>query len=165
MDEILREKDIENLVREYVDKGLLMQITTSNSGQPWIAHVWFSFDEKLRFYFISNRARRHSKEIRVSPRVACGIVHPHFEGLGQKVRGLVFEGLAQEIGEASIDLDQAYSCYSSRWPNASSYIKKEDIIRDLTPVRFYRIAPTLFVLFDEVNFPDNPRQELPWTTE
>ena len=153
---------IENLIRGYAAGGLLMQVTTCNSGQPWIAHVWFAFDEQLNFYFISNRARRHSKEIRVSPKVACGIVHPHLEGLGQKVRGLTFEGVAQEIGLAGADLDDAYSCYSSRWPNASSYVKKDDIARDLTQVRFYRIRPTLFVLFDEVNFPDNPRQELLW---
>jgi uncharacterized protein YhbP (UPF0306 family) len=153
---------IEDLIKEYAAGGLLMQVTTCNSGQPWIAHVWYAFDEHMHFYFISNRARRHSKEIRVSSKVACGIVHPHLEGLGQKVRGLTFEGLAQEIGGAGTDLDEAYWCYSAKWPNTSSYIRKDDIIRDLTPVRFYRIQPTLFVLFDEVNFPDNPRQELPW---
>lgn len=55
------------------------------------------------------------------------------------------------------DIGEAVSIYADR------IFSKEKIKKFMThkekPHKFYIIKPTHFVLFDLVNFPDNPKQE------
>ncbi len=148
---------VEKLIREFLQVSKLMQVATCIDNQSWLAHVWFSYDEDLNLYFISRNDRRHSREIRSQPKVAGGIVNPPFEGLGQKVRGLTFQGVAEEVQSSSIR--EAYGHYQKRWIKVVEHVRLEDIINGVTKVRVYKITPTLYVLFDETNFPKQPRQE------
>jgi len=34
-------------VQEYAEQGKLMQVATSENGQPWIINCWYTFDEEL----------------------------------------------------------------------------------------------------------------------
>ncbi|MCL5094167.1 MAG: pyridoxamine 5'-phosphate oxidase family protein [Patescibacteria group bacterium] len=150
---------LEKLIREYLEKGTLMQVATVSNNQPWIASVWYSFDKNLNIYFISGNYRRHSEEIRNHSKVAGSIVQTKYmQELGQESRGLTFEGIAEELGV--IDSLKAFENFFKRWPKATKYITKKSIREELTKVRFYKIKPSLIVLFDEVNYPENPRQEL-----
>jgi uncharacterized protein YhbP (UPF0306 family) len=148
---------VEKLIREFLSTAKLMQVATCVDNQPWVAHVWFSHDDKLNLYFISRNDRRHSQEIRKQPKVAGGIVNPPFEGLGQKVRGLSFQGNAYETEGSS--LEEAYEHYRKRWSNVVEHAKLKDMIDGSIKVRVYKIVPTLYVLFDEIDFPSQPRQE------
>lgn len=68
------------------------------------------------------------------------------------VRKLIAELLTRQI-----DIDKARSMYQGRiFPKKTidTFIKHKG-----KPYRFYRIKPTLFVLVDAVNFPENSRQE------
>lgn len=159
MSETPTPEKIEQLIRDYLKDATLMQVATCVNNQPWVAHVWYSYDKELNLYFISRNDRRHSQEIQTQEKVAGGIVKPPFEGLGQKVRGLTFQGVAKELGNAP--LNEAFNYYKSRWRQVISHVTVEAIIHDSTKVRLYKIIPSLYVLFDEINFPEQPRQELP----
>jgi uncharacterized protein YhbP (UPF0306 family) len=154
---------LRQLVSEYLASGTLMQVATSNGDQPWVAHVWYSFTEDLgTVVFTSNKDRRHSQEIRANPHVACGVVAVELEGLGQDVRGLTFEGEATEATGA--DVEFAYELHADRWPGVREGRKGfalEDVVSGATPMRMYMIRVREYVLFDEVNFKDDPRQRLP----
>jgi len=89
---------IEEIVKSFINEGKLMQVITCQNNQPWVANVWYSFDENLNFYFISRNSRRHSQELRKQSKVAGNIALPPFEGLGQKARAVAFEGIAEEVG-------------------------------------------------------------------
>lgn len=149
--------DLHALVRDYLDEAKLLQIVSCSDSQPWLAHVWFARDDALNLYWMSREDRRHSREIRESSRIAGGIVLPEFAGLGDTVRGITFEGKARELEDGGTA--SAFKHYRGRWPNVEELVRLDDLVAGSTPMRFYVAEPTRFVLFDELNFPDQPRQE------
>jgi uncharacterized protein YhbP (UPF0306 family) len=147
------------LLRQYVEQGKLMQVaTTSDHGSPWLAHCWYAADSNLSLVFMSRTARRHSLEIRNDPRVAGGIVSMDLQGLGQKVRGVIFEGAAEELVDGRAD--EAYDTYRSRWPQVETLAPLEALRGTDAANRLWRITPSSFILFDEVNFPSEPRRTI-----
>ncbi len=87
-----------------------------------------------------------------NPKVAGAISLPQTPD--DATRGIQFQGSASLLTE-QVDIDKAISVYAVR-------IFPRQKIKDLMENgnhRFYRIRPSMFVLFDAVNFPDNPRQE------
>lgn len=150
--------DLKSLVMEYLTIAKLMQIATVKSSRPWVASVWYTNDDAMNLYFISRKARRHSLEIKDNPNVAGTIVVPHVIGSGEKVRGLQFEGIAGMcIGDQAL---KAKQLYTAKYPRAEDIPAEKLADPDFT-VAYYVVMPKLFVLFDEINFPDQPRQELP----
>ncbi|MBI2084610.1 MAG: pyridoxamine 5'-phosphate oxidase family protein [Candidatus Aenigmarchaeota archaeon] len=150
--------EIKKLVADYLNKARLMQVATANGNRPWVATVWFAYDKDLNFYFISRKTRRHSLEIKDNPSVAGAIV-THHRTLGDKVRGLQFEGKASEV--SLINLPKAFSVFTKRFPKTKNYLKSVgDIAKNMTEQRLYKVKPSKIILFDEVKFPNNPKQEL-----
>jgi uncharacterized protein YhbP (UPF0306 family) len=145
--------DLKMFIQDYLNKAQIMQIATVHDHQPWVATVYFATDVDMNLYWMSRKDRRHSKEIGDNPKVAGTIVLPH--NYGDKVRGLQFEGTALELSDG--DAQAGINIYSSR------YWVVEDRV---SPIQggdghpCFQIRPSLFVLYDEVNFPENPRQEL-----
>jgi uncharacterized protein YhbP (UPF0306 family) len=149
--------DERHLLHEYVADGKLMQIATLSESGPTIAHVWYSHaDASNRLCFISHKDRQHSQNLRANPAVGGGIVHVALEGLGQKVRGVTFRGSGTELAVA--DAGAPLDAFLERWPNARGAISLEQLSDDSTPMRLYEIAVTEWILFDEANFPENPRR-------
>ncbi|TSC87849.1 MAG: Uncharacterized protein G01um10147_352 [Microgenomates group bacterium Gr01-1014_7] len=146
--------ELRNLIEDYLKKAKMLQVATAKENQSWACTVYFAFDEKLNIYWISEPTRRHSEEIRNNDKVAGVIVLPHTPG--DKVRGIQFQGTAREL----TDRDEAVAgmkYYTERFGMES---KRVNTILDGTDGHVcYKITPSLYVLFDEANFPDNPRQE------
>ena len=70
---------------------------------------------------------------------------------------MTFDGNARELGaEARSELES----FLRRWPNVRDAISVERVARNETPSRIYEIDVTSWVLFDEENFPDAPRQSI-----
>jgi uncharacterized protein YhbP (UPF0306 family) len=151
--------EVPQLIRNYLKDGRLMQLATvAADGHPWVAHVWYAISADLcELVFASNVSRNHSQHIRTNPAVAGGVVAIPLEGLGQKVRGLSFAGVASE---GSGDRGRAaYELYAGRWPNVRAMFAADDVDSDATPMRMYIVTVETYVLFDEVHFPSQPRQE------
>lgn len=151
--------DAASLLREHLNNGKLMQLTTVSSiGEPWLCHVWYAVEKNLDLVFTSRATRRHSREIRENGRVAGGIVPFVPDGLGAKVQGVTFEGLAVET--AGDDTGAAYQIYVARWPHFEWMVSVDEILSTSGESRLYRVKPSKYVIFDEISFPDDPRQEL-----
>lgn len=149
--------DLKKLIEDYLKEAKLMQLATCKDGKPWICSVWYVHDENWNLYFISRKNRRHSLELKENPHIAGTIVFPHTKGSGEKVRGLQFEGEAFETkGE---EIAYAKNLYEAKFDLAERINLEELMDPDITYC-YYIIRPSLFVLFDEINFPDNPRQEI-----
>ena len=73
------------------------------------------------------------------------------------MRGLQFEGTAGEAQGAI--LKKARELYLAKYQTAEK-IPIEQLEDPTFKATYYVIKPKLNVLFDEINFPDNPRQEL-----
>ncbi len=128
-----------------------MQVATVRDNQPWIASVYFATDINLNLYWISRAGRRHSQDIAQNSKVGGAICLPH--NYGQKVRGLQFEGTARQLTEK--DAEQGFMIFRQRF-----WIVDEASGNANDASYCYQLQPSLYVLFDEINFPDNPRQEL-----
>lgn len=149
--------ELRELIEEYISEAKLMQIATSKDNKPWVATVWFVSDESLNLYFLSRESRRHSLELKQNQNVAGTIVIPHIIGSGQKVRGVQFEGIAERCNEAEIE--KIHKIYMEKFPTAESVQKGTTQNLNAT-AKFYTVHPKLMILFDEVNFPNQPRREL-----
>lgn len=148
-------KDLKELISEYLKEAKLMQIATSLDGQPWVCSVWFAADKDLNIYWFSSAVRRHSKEVLINPKVSGAIVLPQTPD--DPPRGIQFSGEARLLKDEA-EIDKAVSYYAGR---IFSKDKIKEFMEDTgNPHKFYKIKPTQFVLFDIVNFPDNSRQEL-----
>lgn len=150
-------KNVKKLISEYLRDAKLMQVATVQNNKPWVATVWYVNDKDWNLYFISRRSRRHSQELQKNPNVAGTIVMPHVKGSGEKVRGLQFDGSA---AEAKGDLlKKAKKLYGEKYPQAEDISLKK--LQDPNFIAtFYVIKPSTLILFDEINFPEDPRQEL-----
>lgn len=145
--------DIRALIQDYLTKAQLVHLGTSHGEKPWVTAVYFAADVDLNLYWLSRKNRRHSREISNNSHVAGTIVLPH--NYGDKVRGLQFEGEARELKDE--DAISGRNIYSSK------FWIVEDRVMNLkegdTSQVCYQARPVRFVLYDEVNFPDNPSQE------
>lgn len=148
--------DLRKLIEDYLKEAKLMQLATCKGDKPWICSVWYVHDKNWNLYFISQKNRRHSLELKENHHVAGAIVSPHTKGSGEKVRGLQFEGKARETKED--EADKANRLYRTKYALAE-HINLEELMDPKVTYGYYIIEPKNFVLFDEINFPDNPRQE------
>lgn len=146
------------LLEQYVKTGKLMQLATLRAnGSPAMCNVWYDArfaPDVLRF--ISRYDRNHSADIRNDARVAGSIVAIHLEALGQQIRGVTFTGTARELNTAGVDSE--IQAFVKRWPASIDVIEPGKLARGETPTRLYEVAVDEWVLFDEANFPEQPRQ-------
>ncbi len=149
------------LLEQYVSSGKLMQLATlASDGNPTLCHVWYRVDfSPDNLYFISRDDRQHSINIRSHPAIAGGIVTVSLDQLGQPVRGVTFSGQARELPTEGID--QQIAAFIERWPLAADAIDATRLERRETSVRLYEISIDSWVLFDEHNFPAEPRRQVP----
>ena len=146
---------LRQLITEYMKNARLMQLTTSSNNQPWACSVWFGFDENLNIYWFSSTNRRHSKEIAANNKVAGAIVIPQTPE--DIPRGVQFQGTA-ELLEKKEDVEKAMSVYVGKIFSKETVL---ELMEDYEhPHKFYRVRPSLYVLFDMVSFPENSRREL-----
>lgn len=145
---------LKKLIEDYLKEANLMQVATSKDNHPWACSVYFAYDSIPNLYWISLPSTRHSKEIKNNNRVAGTIVLPHTPG--DDVRGLQFEGTAKETVDKK-EIKQAMQYYAKRYKMPEKRVNA--IVENKDGHMCYSIKPTLFVLFDEANFPNNPKQE------
>lgn len=146
---------MKELLQKYLKQAKMMHLATVANGKPWVCNVWFAADEDFNIYWFSSVTRRHSQEVTKDNHAAgsmCLANDPTKNGDW----GVQFEGTAEVLIEEA-DVQKAKSVYVGR-------IFTEERVQELMnhaerPHKFYRIKPELFVVFDGVNFPDNPRQE------
>jgi uncharacterized protein YhbP (UPF0306 family) len=150
---------LSKLINDYLNAGRVLHIASVSNGKPWLTHVWYAVGPtQYSIIFTSNKTRRHSREIQLNPDVSGGVVAIDLEGLGQKIRGLSFEGKAHEATGDEISL--TYDAYARRWPQVRGMFSAKEIETAASNMRMFIINPSRIVLFDEVNFPTDPRQEL-----
>jgi uncharacterized protein YhbP (UPF0306 family) len=141
------------LIVDYLSSAYFMQVATVKDNQPWVCTVHFVSDDQLNLYWISLPSTRHSQELLTNSKVAGTVVLPHAPD--DKVRGIQFQGVAEELNGESAR--PGLELYAKRYKIGSDWV--ESMVSATDEHRCYRIKPSMFVLFDQVNFPDHPRRE------
>ena len=148
--------DVEKTIREYLPQVIHMSLATVSGNKPWVCEVHYAYDDALNLYFVSGTNRRHSEELRNNAHVAGNIVTQHF--LNQKVRGVYFEGTAEELGDID-EMHRAYQTYTKRYADSPQLVK---IARAEGGARFYKVSVSDWYVLD--GYVNDPPQKfhLPW---
>ncbi len=109
-------------VLPYMERVKLAVVASSSNSQPWVATVFYAFDEDLNLYFLSSLHRRHSQEIMKNPNIGVAIADKTFE-LGDKVMGLQMEGTCIPLEGDSAKA--AFQTFKGRFPKAGEMLKEE----------------------------------------
>ena len=72
-----------------------MAVATSDGNNPWSSPLYYSVDEFFNFYFVTSYKSRHSKNLRVNPRIALSIYNSTLPP--DKVDGVKIEGTANKV--------------------------------------------------------------------
>lgn len=142
---------MKELIKEYLESKTDMQLATVTNGKPWICTVYFVYDEDFNLYWTSGRSRQHSKEILADPSAAVTIVKDT-----KRKQALQIAGEAYEVKDD--DLEQVHQLYQQRY-GQKDYDLDEMKKRTEDGRSYWMFKPTEIWLWDEVNFPDAPKQK------
>lgn len=148
--------DVEQIVREYINKSLHLSLATVSGSRPWVCEVHFAYDEKLNLYFRSLASRRHSQEIASNPNVAGNIVRQH--ALGDYPHAIYFEGTAEMVTDEAA-FTELYSYFKQRQNVDESIIddaKKDD------GHKFYKITVENWYAFGKFGGDSGKKYKLEW---
>lgn len=145
---------VEELVKKYLNRGRMLQVATVSGDQPWICTVYYVEDEHQNLYWLSTPLRRHSREIADHSKVAVAVPIK----FDQPVIGLQSEGEAKVVEDPKV-IARIMKRYVERYNAGQDFYN--NFVAGKNQHHLYRFTPAKFVLFDEVNFPNDARQE--WT--
>ena len=133
-------------VLEYLHKNRLMALATSSVNKPWLATVFFAFDEGLVLYFFSREDSKHCKNIKKNPSVAVAVNHAWRNADGT-IRGLQMPGRAEHVSEK--EYSAAYALYKKRFRWADDFAFDHVLYR-IKPIEIWYIDEQLFDHFNRV---------------
>lgn len=146
----------DDVVRQHLPQVNVMQLATTLHDLPYLCTVHYYSDEDLNLYWCSKLESRHSQEIKQHPNVAAYVLAHENTSEEDYVIGMTIAGKAELVG-AKIDPKIA-KAYAKKLDHGPDFV--EQLANDETAWKFYRLKPSSIVLFDNKNFPNNPRQEL-----
>lgn len=144
--------DLKELVTQYLNDNKHMQLATVKDGQPWLCTVYFAADENFNLYWTSGRSRQHSLEILNDSKAAVTVVRDT-----KKKQALQIVGNAYEVNDG--ELDQVHELYQSKF-GPKDYNLEEMKHHAKDGRSYWVFKPIAISLWDEVNFPDNPKQHV-----
>ncbi len=145
---------VEQLVRQNLSEGIMLSLATVSGVQPWATTLYYATDEQLNIYWVSTPARRHSQELAANYNAAASIpldADPSSPNIGLQVQGIA--GLVVD----KLEVERAIKLYAEKFNSGEDYVA--NFLAGKDEHRLYKLAPRLFVLFDEKHFPDQARQE------
>ncbi len=146
-----------DLIIDYLEKSMVLQIATCLNDIPWICTVCFANDSSCNLYWFSRHDTRHSQEIILNPLVAGAVSLPY--KLGDKSRGMQFSGMALELyDEPSIVkglavLEKRFDVKPER-----TYQLKQELLSKSANYGLYCLRPNSIILHDKVNFPNSQKK-------
>lgn len=138
------------ILNDFLASSKLMQLATLGQDGLWICNVYFVADDQNCLYWTSARARRHSKEILSNSKVAANILVDAVRKQAVQITGEAFEVSLD-------DVERVNRLYGVKFGDKPSRLR--EVLEDAPDGRAYWVLrPTIISLWDEVNFPDAPKQ-------
>lgn len=141
------------IIMEFLSESApkLMSVATSGT-HPWIATVYFGFDDDLNLYFISDATTLHAQQISANSRVAVAIADSS-QTPDTKKKGV------QLFGEAKLIMDGTETEKAR-----NSWVRNVGIPNESLPFsaiegRMYKIAPSKIKYFNQALFEVEDGQE------
>jgi len=142
---------MEKLIKQYLESKIDMQLATISNGQPWICTVYFVYDDNFNLYWTSGRSRKHSLDIQKESKSSVTIVKDVDKKQALQMIGNSYE---VEVDE----LEKVHDLYQKRY-GQKDYDLIEMKKKDSEGRAYWVFKPTEIYTWDEVNFPDEPKQK------
>lgn len=136
-------------VLTFLSQNILMAVATQGE-HPWIASVYYSFDDDLNLYFLSDPATLHCKQIAQNSRVSVAIADSHQLPAVLK-RGLQLWGEARQISDTR-KVSHALSLWKKTLNVKNKELTYANMAKHVIKGRMYQITPKLIKLFDQELF-------------
>jgi nitroimidazol reductase NimA-like FMN-containing flavoprotein (pyridoxamine 5'-phosphate oxidase superfamily) len=146
----------EEVIRQQLPQVNIMQLAAAVNNQPQICTLHFYSDEDFNFYWCSTLDSSHPQAIKQNSQVAAYVLAHENTPEEDYVIGVSIIGQAELLDAETIQKISA--AYAEKLAKKPDYVS--DIVSGKSPYKFYRLKPSRIVLFDNKDFPDNPRQEL-----
>ena len=134
---------------EFLKKHKLMQVATVGDF-PWIATVYYVFDDEMNLYFLSGEKTLHCQQIKQNEKVAVAIVDSH-QGLNDKQIGLQMYGVAKQVSDM-----QKINFVLKMWKQVldvkDDQLSYENMIKNVIKNRVYKISPKRIKIFSKELF-------------
>lgn len=143
-------------ILDFLGRHKLMSLATYGQ-HPWIANVYYTFDEDLNLYFLSSPTTLHCRQITKNPEVAVSIADSS-QSVDSLKRGLQLYGVAKQISGMG-KIRHALNLWKSSLGISKKELSYENMIRDVVNSRIYKVIPKKIKLFDQELFPVEDGQE------
>lgn len=144
--------DIKKLILAHLKKAKVMQLATSQNNQPYICSVYFVADDDLNVYWLSFPGRQHSQQIAANPKTALTVPVK----LDKPVIGVQATGNSRIFKEKEV-VKTIIEKYIKKYNTGHDFY--DNFLIGKNQHAMYRFIPEKFVLFDEVNFASQGKQE------
>jgi uncharacterized protein YhbP (UPF0306 family) len=143
-------------VLEFIRTQKQMVVATFGA-EPWIATVYYTFDNDLNLYFLSDPATLHCKHIEQNNTVAVAIADSD-QDIAAKKRGLQLIGEAKQISSAE-KIRHALGMWKEFLNVEDPELSYESMAKKTITGRMYKITPKRIKLFDQELFDVEDGQE------
>jgi hypothetical protein len=144
--------NLQQLITQYFSDNKHLQLATLHNGQPWLCTVYFAADDDFNLYWMSLRSRQHSQDILQDARTAVAVVR---DTDAARKQALQITGNAYQV--ADDNLQTAHAVYTNKF-GPKDYDLQAMKRREANGSAYWVFKPTDIWLWDEVNFPENPKQ-------
>ena len=127
-----------------------MQVATNGNDHPWIASVYYSFDNNLNLFFLSSPTTFHCKQISENSKVAVAITNSNQSMSGYK-KGLQIYGVAEQISDVA-KIKHALKLWKDNLGVKDDKLTHENMIMRVVSGRMYKITPKKIKFFNQELF-------------
>ena len=120
----MNKQNLIKVAKKIIEDNIYLTVASSSkNGKPWISPLFFAYDKKYNFYWISGKDSLHSKLIRKNSKVAIVIFDSTAsEGKGD---GVYFEAIVEELNREK-EIRKAVEILNKRTTNNEFKIKSID---------------------------------------
>lgn len=144
---------------ECMESTYFCSIATLGVEGVWVCPVYFAYDDKFNFYFISQPPSRHTRNIKEDSRVAAAI-YSTAQDPGGDVKGVQLEGNARILPDQEVET--AHTIYYKRKDAERGLPKRSptEHMGETAEWKFIKVTPAHIYYFDTRFFDEN-RIEVP----
>lgn len=144
------DKVLNSSISDILNVNTLCSIATLKSGNSYIHTAYYCFNKHLDFYFISDPATQHTKNVEENPSIAMAIYDSRQSWDNNKA-GLQIFGICKTATGAQ--LVEGTMLYLQRFTGLKQWIQHpDDFLKGAINSRMFLIETNWLKLFDENNF-------------
>jgi len=141
---------------EYLSERKLMTLATF-SKNPWICFVYYTIDDDLNLYFISDPKSEHGVDIEQNNEISCAIADSN-QDVGDEKIGVQIYGTVSFVSGVE-KLKWFFKMWGKLNPSTKDRLNFENLKQEKISSKVYKISPQTIKFFNEKLYSKPPFME------